>query len=185
MELHVEVEMIYRLNENYYVRSLKLSDLDGAYPSWFENQEVCQYNSHGKFFKTDEYFQNYIKGLNANNLVVWAICHNKNGHIGNISLQNISFINRTAELAILLGEKDHWGKGVGLIASKVLLRHGFNKLNLNRIYCSTAKNNQGMQKISTGLGMKLEGERRQHLFLDGKYLDMLEYGILHSEFDKT
>lgn len=177
--------MIYKLSKDYFVRSLAESDLDGAYPSWFEDQDVCRYNSHGKFFKTRASFKEYLNELNWQDRVVWAICHVEDGHIGNVSLQEISLINRTAEFAILLGDKRHWGKGVGLSAGQKLFEHGFNKLNLERIYCGTAATNEGMKKLANALGMALEGTRRQHFFLDGSRVDMLEYGILRTEFEKN
>jgi len=177
--------MICELNNEYFVRPLAEEDLDGAYPKWFENQDVCRYNSHGKFFKTKAYFKKYLDDINKEDRVVWAICHATDGHIGNVSLQEISLINRTAEFAILLGEKRHWRKGLGLSASRRILEHGFNQLNLERIYCGMAATNEGMKKLALAMGMSLEGTRRQHLFLDGSRVDMLEYGILQSEFKKV
>ncbi|TXI91380.1 MAG: N-acetyltransferase [Burkholderiaceae bacterium] len=174
--------MIYRLSDTYYVRPLEESDLDGAYRGWFEDQEVCKFNSHGKLFKTRSFFQSYLANLNAEDKVVWAICHNDDGHIGNISLQDISFINRTAEFAILIGEKKHWGKGVARLAGAAILTHGFNKLNLERIYCGAAANNEGMNALAASLGMKIEGRRRMHLFLEGARVDVLDHGILREEF---
>lgn len=177
--------MIYQLSKDYFLRALAVEDLDGSYPTWFEDQEVCRYNSHGKFFKTRAYFEAYLSGLDHEGRVVLAIVHATDGHIGNVSLQDISLINRTAEFAILLGDKRHWGKGVGALAGRALISHGFIKLNLERIHCGTAATNMGMQKLARGLGMTLEGTRRQHLFLEGVRVDMLEYGILRSEFERS
>lgn len=176
--------MIYELNTEYYVRPLAEDDINGAYPGWFEDQEVCRYNSHGKFFKSKSYFRKYIAEIDREDRIVWAICHVKDGHIGNISLQNISIIDRTAEFAIILGDKRHWKKGIGLIASRKLLNHGFLKLNLERIYCGTAATNAAMKKLACAMGMTQEGTRREHLFLEGIRVDVLEYGILRSEFIK-
>jgi RimJ/RimL family protein N-acetyltransferase len=176
--------MIYELSKDYFVRALTESDLDGAYPKWFEDQEVSRYNSHGKFFKTMADFRQYVSEVDRQDRVVWAICHARDGHIGNISLQELSNIDRTAEFAIILGDKRHWGKGVGLLAGRKLLEHGFRKLNLERIYCGTAATNEGMKKLALRMGMSLEGTRRQHLFLEGRRVDVLEYGILRSEFGK-
>ena len=177
--------MIYRLDADYYVRGLQASDIDGPYPSWFEDQETTTYNSHGKFPKTREYFRDFVAGLDREDRVVWAICHEKDGHIGNVSLQNLSFINPTAEFAILLGDRRHHGAGVATLASRKLVEHGFHKLNLERIYCGTAATNGGMKKLAISLGMTLEGTRRAHLFLDGAWVDVLEYGVLRLEFERA
>lgn len=176
--------MIYELSSEYFVRPLTESDIDGPYLSWFEDQEVCRFNSHGKFFKTREHFREYLAALNREDRVVWAICHKTDGHVGNVSLQAISLVNRTAEFAILLGDKRHWHKGLGPLAGRRLLEHGFNKLNLERVYCGTAATNEGMKKLALALGMTLEGTRRKHLFLEGGRVDVLEYGVLRSEFGK-
>lgn len=175
--------MIYELPDGYYVRGLRESDLTGAYPYWFEDQDVCKYNSHGKFVKNADWFRSFYNQLNSEDQLIWAVCHKQDGHIGNISLQSISFINRNAEFAILIGDRNHWRKLVGLHAGLALLQHGFSKLNLERVYCGTAATNIGMQKLARRLGMVEEGRRRKHIFLDGEWIDMLEYGVLRNEFD--
>jgi [ribosomal protein S5]-alanine N-acetyltransferase len=174
--------MIYELPDGYFVRALYASDLAGPYPHWFEDQEVCKYNSHGKFAKNSDWFRSYYESANREDRVVWAICHRDQGHVGNISLQELSFVNRNAEFAILIGDGRHRGKSVGTNAGLILLRHGFQKLNLERIYCGTAATNIGMQKLASQLGMAEEGRRRNHLFLEGEFVDMLEYGLLREEF---
>ena len=174
--------MIQELSKDYFVRPLVEDDVNGPYPGWFEDQEVCRYNSHGKFFRTKAYFRDYIAGLAGEDRVVWAICHVQDGHVGNVSLQEISFIDRTAEFAIILGDRQHWGQGLGGLAGLALLAHGFSKLNLERIYCATAASNMGMQKLALGMGMVLEGRRRGQLFLEGARVDVLEYGILRDEW---
>lgn len=174
--------MIYELNKEYFVRALQEGDLAGPYPSWFEDQEVCRYNSHGKFAKTADYFRSFYATLNEENQILWAICHTTDGHIGNISLQGMSLINRNAEFAVLMGDRRHWHKGVAFEAGKKLLNHGFCKLNLERIYCGTAVTNLGMKKLAERLGMIQEGRRRNHLYLDGEWVDVIEYGILKNEF---
>lgn len=172
--------MIKQLNEQYYVRGLCEADVDGPYPSWFEDQEVCSFNSHGKFVRTKEYFCQFIRNLNNESMIVWAICHVKDGHIGNVALQAISLINRNAEFAIIIGDRRHWGKGVGLLVGKSIIEHGFKKLNLHRIYCGTAANNTSMKKLALNLGMIEEGIRKEHLFLNGKWVDAVEFGINRS-----
>lgn len=174
--------MIHQLADGYHVRGFRESDLAGPYTSWFEDQEVCKYNSHGKFFRNAQWFREFYNNLNSEDRVVWAICHQDDGHIGVISLQNISSINRNAEYAIMIGNRNHWRKSVGLNASLALLGHGFEKLNLERIYCSTASGNLGMQRLAQRMGMDEEGRRRMHLFLNGSWQDMIEYGVLRNEF---
>jgi [ribosomal protein S5]-alanine N-acetyltransferase len=170
--------------ERVYLRPLELSDADGDYPSWFNDAEVCRYNSHGDTLYTREMAQSYIKGVIDNpNTVVFAIClHDNDRHVGNISLQQISARNRNAELAILIGEPSVYGKGIGYEAGKLLVDYAFGILNLHRLYCGTHAENISMQKLALKLGMREEGRRRDALFKSGHFVDIVEYGMLADEY---
>lgn len=177
---------IFLAGKNLYLRSIRKSDLKGNYAQWFNDQKVCKSNSHGYFPSDAKKMEDYIERVNSgdSNLVL-AIIFNKNKkHIGNISLQNINWVARSAEYAIIIGEKRFWGRSLAREASDLILRHGFLVLNLNRIYCGTPEDNIPMQKLALSLGMKKEGVRRQAFFKHGSYKDMFEYGVLRPEYLK-
>ena len=67
------------------------------------------------------------------------------------------------------------------MAARAIIEHGFRKLNLHRIYCGTAGTNTAMKRLAVKLGMTQEGTRRQHVFLDGCWADVIEYGLLRIE----
>ena len=175
--------MLYELNKEYYVRSLKNKDLEGPYMDWFDDQDVCQYNSHGKFSKSDEYYKKYISTIGQErNELIWAICSEKDGHIGNVGLTDISFVNRKAEFGIIIGNKHHWSKGVAKMASQRILLHAFKKLNLNRVYCCVVELNIGMLKLANSVGMKKEGVLRMNSWVNGAWVNDIQFGIIADEF---
>ncbi|MDO8482065.1 MAG: GNAT family protein [bacterium] len=170
--------------EHVYLRTIKKSDLNESYREWFNDEEVCKYNSHHKFPNYDEnmhdYYENVIKSR-AN--LVLAICDKETDkHIGNIALENIDSLNQSAEFAIVIGDKSQWGRGVGKEAAKLILRHGFEELNLHRIYCGTSVANTPMQKLALSLGMKEEGRRAEAMYKNGAYADIVEYGLVRENF---
>ena len=55
-------------------------------------------------------------------------------------------------------------------------------LNLNRIACGTFENNKGMRKLAEYLGMCEEGRRRRAVYKYGRYVDVIEYGVLKDEY---
>jgi RimJ/RimL family protein N-acetyltransferase len=116
------------------------------------------------------------------NLVLAIVAKDTDAHVGNISLQNIDLVSRNAEYAIVIGDKNYWGKGVAGEASRLLIAHGFNALNLHRIYCGTSSTNTAMQKLAAKLGMKEEGRRREALYKNGAYADVIEYGLLREDY---
>ena len=170
--------------EQVYLRPLELRDADGAYPLWLNDPEVCRYNSHGEILYTREMAQTYIENV-VNNLscVVFAICLREDDrHVGNISLQQISAKNSSAEFAILIGDPLVYGKGIGYEAGTLLLGYAFNVLKLHRLYCGTHAENVAMQKLALNLGMSEEGYRRDAFFKNGHFADIVEYGILADEY---
>jgi RimJ/RimL family protein N-acetyltransferase len=159
-------------------------DLTEVYLQWLNDEEICAFNSHAIFpnsmGKMKEYFN---KVQSSNNDVILAIIHSDTGkHIGNVTLQNINWVYRNAEFAILLGDKDFWGNGYGEEAAILIVQYGFYRLNLHRIYCGTISGNSGMIKLADKLKMKEEGVRRMAVFKNGQYRDVIMYGVLKSEF---
>jgi len=174
----------FLVGERIYLRALEQNDLLGNYFQWFNDSEVCAFNSYAIFPNSMNKMQNYLNYLkDTNTAVVFAIItKEKDVHIGNISLQNIDWIARSAEFAIILGEKDYWRNGFGYEASRLIINYGFERLNLNRIYCGTSSENISMQKLAEKLGMKKEGVRRSAMFKMGRCMDIIEYGLLKDEF---
>jgi ribosomal-protein-alanine N-acetyltransferase len=173
--------------ERIYLRSLLETDIDGPYLNWLNDKETCQGTSHHVVPYAKKNALDYIQETHRTDkkIVLAIILREKNLHIGNIALQQIHWIYRSAELAILLGNKEYWGQGYGLEASRLIVNHGFLALNLHRIMCATFENNIGMKKLALALGMQQEGVRRQAAYKDGKYLDIIEFGLLKNEFNSA
>lgn len=164
------------------LRPLSLTDAEGEYVNWFNDAEVCQHNSHHVYPHNRALTEQYINDANRQKqTMVLAITDKEGAHIGNVSLQSINYVNRSAEFAILIGDKRYWGKGIAKEAGHLLLRHGFEALNLHRIYCGTAADNIAMQKVALALGMREEGLRKEAVYKNGGYVDIIEYGILKEE----
>lgn len=157
-----------------------------SYDSWFSDEDVTKYNSHGLFPQSKKDFETYLERCEDDKSLLSFMVIEKEGqkHIGMISLQRIDFINRSAEFAVVIGEKDCWGKGYTTEAAIKLFEHGFMKLGLNRIWSGTSILNKGMIKVFKKLGMKCEGTYCQAQFLNGRFEDIISFAILRSEWDE-
>jgi diamine N-acetyltransferase len=102
--------------------------------------------------------------------------------IGNIGLFNFDSIARSAEVGILIGDKTYWNKGYGTEALKLLLKHGFETLNLNRIFLRVYEDNPRAIRCYEKVGFVHEGRMRQGRFTQGKFVDILIMSILHKEW---
>jgi len=103
--------------------------------------------------------------------------------IGNVGLHQIEWVNRSAEFGILIGEKSFWDHGYGTEATLLTLKHGFETINLNRIYLHVFETNLRAVHVYTKIGFVPEGRLRQTLFRNGRYTDTHVMSVLRSEWD--
>lgn len=104
-------------------------------------------------------------------------------HIGNVGLQQIEWTNRVAEFGIFIGDKTFWNHGYGSEATRLTLKHGFETLNLNRIYLHVYETNPRAIRAYEKCGFVYEGKLRQSIYRNGRYIDTLVMSMLRSEWD--
>jgi ribosomal-protein-alanine N-acetyltransferase len=156
-----------------------LTRSDAGYYRWFNDLDVTDGNSHGVYFMTYEECVDYIE--HTSDFVVGIIA-STGIHIGNVALQNINNIYRSADLSIIIGEKDYWGKGYGKQACTQMIEHAFNAMNLRRLSLGTFETNDAMKALAVSLGFQWEGLRRKAAWKNGRYVDIVEYGLLREEW---
>ena len=113
---------------------------------------------------------------------VFAVETSEGRLIGSIGLRDINWIERKAELGIMIGEKSCWDLGFGTAAVRELLRIGFGKMNLHRIYPRVYQNNLRAIHVYRKCGFQQEGVLRDDHFSQGQYHHTLVMGILRGEF---
>ncbi len=178
-----DTPVVFLEGDVIYLRPLQERDIEGTYDKWLNDKEVCEGNAHHTYPVTREDILKYIRYAltNKTELILAIVDKKTHKHIGNVALQGITSIHRNAELSILIGEKEFWGKGCGKEACRLIVEHGFSALNLHRIWVGTDQTNIGMQKLAESLGMQYEGRHRDAVFKNGGYRDELVYSKLATD----
>lgn len=78
-------------------------------------------------------------------------------YIGTISLHNVNWLCRHAELGMLIGNKECWGRGYGSDAVRILLRLAFDKVGLHRVHLHVFDFNQRAISCYEKCGFRREG----------------------------
>lgn len=167
-----------------FLRPLERADLNERYLAWLNDPEVTRYMETGLFPTTVEDLENFYRSVGGSKSdVLLAIADKKTGqHIGNVRLGPIHWVHRRASFGILVGEKEFWGKGVGLEATVLTVEYGFYRLNLHRIDLGVFAEHESAVRCYKKAGFKIEGRLRQDLFQGGEYRDRLLMGLLRSEY---
>jgi RimJ/RimL family protein N-acetyltransferase len=103
--------------------------------------------------------------------------------IGNTGLGNIDPRNRSAEFGIFIGDRSCWDQGYGSEATRLMVRHGFETLNLHRIYLRVFRTNPRAVHVYEKTGFVHEGCMRQAEYRNGSYVDVLFMSLLRPEWD--
>ena len=102
--------------------------------------------------------------------------------IGVVGLEGIEWTNRSAELGLFIGVKSLWQKGYGQKTLLLMLKHGFETLNLNRIFLHVFETNPRGIHAYEKVGFVHEGRLRQAMYRNGRYLDVFIMSVLREEW---
>jgi diamine N-acetyltransferase len=103
--------------------------------------------------------------------------------IGTCQFIQFDWRNRSAELGIMIGEKSFWNQGYGTETMRLLLEHGFNTLNLHRVWLQVyAKNARGIRAYEKA-GFIHEGKFRQAHYQHGMYYDVHIMSAIKQEWE--
>lgn len=79
---------------------------------------------------------------------------------------------------------EHWSRGLGTDALRVMVRYGFEELGLNRIGLGVWAYNDRAIAAYRKVGFVEEGRRRQMAFHAGQFHDEVLMGLLRSEWER-
>ena len=102
--------------------------------------------------------------------------------IGNSGLFDLDHLAHSAEVGIMIGDKLVWNQGLGTEVMGLLLRHGFETLNLNRVFLRVYADNPRAIRAYEKAGFVREGILREAVFKRGKFMDVHIMGILRREW---
>ena len=131
----------------------------------------------------EAWFDNMLKTPPAEHPMVIEIQkENRWLAVGNCGVHEIDWRCRSAEVGLFIGEKQFWNQGYGTEVMRLLLKHAFESLNLNRISLMVYESNLGAIRSYEKSGFILEGRKRQGMYIDGSYEDILLMSILKDEW---
>jgi len=165
------------IGERVYLSPISTDAID-TYMRWVNDMDVTEGTGiHHKIFSM-ELEKEALEGISKSGHTFAIIEKETDKLIGTIGFFDESMLNRRAEFGIMIGEKDHWSKGFGAEAIRLLLDFGFNVRNYNNICLHVCSFNKGAIACYEKVGFKRQGVRRE-IVIRGKhkydliYMDML------------
>ncbi len=173
--------MMFLEGERVVLREVRASDVTDAYHAWMNDPEVTRFLEIRFVPHSKEDIAAYVERSRHDRTNVFlAIVRREDGaHIGNVRLGAINWIHRTAELALVIGEKSAWGRGYATETIALVVDYGFRVLNLHKVSAGCYGPNEGSIRAFLKAGFTEEARRPQHFFSNGRYVDHVWLGIVN------
>jgi RimJ/RimL family protein N-acetyltransferase len=116
---------------------------------------------------------------------VGVVNKKNNTLIGMMSLYNINYFDRVCDISSIFNKDSKNMNSLIFFkeAQSLLINHAFYKLNLRRI--SAASNDEKLLKVNKLLfGFTHEGTIKERDYIDGKYVDRYNLGLLKAKWEK-
>lgn len=171
---------------NLKLREIERRDIS-AINEWRNDEEIIAGLGAPFRFINEEVDKNWFDNYMSNRdkavrlAIVDVSCESRGDILGIVSLTGIDYLNQCAEFHIMLS-KENQGKGLGTFATREILAHAFNNMNLQRIELSVLLDNVKAIGLYEKIGFKKEGVKRNAVYKNGKFKDMATYSMLKDEF---
>ncbi len=168
------------------LRSPEMADLERN-TQWINDREVTRFLSmrYGMSQAAEEVWMKEVCAKPTSYERAFFAIETKDGvHIGNTNLFNAQAADQKCELGIMIGDKTCWSQGYGADALRTLVMFGFDEMNMNRIQLFVFDFNERAQACYRKVGFVDEGRRREALFTEGAYHDVLLMSVLRDEWQR-
>jgi RimJ/RimL family protein N-acetyltransferase len=162
------------------LRAVEPEDRDRA-AAWLDDPEVTRYLTYRYPGDDGDWLASEEPNAFATGVRL-AIETKDSTHIGAINLYRVHPEDRKAGLGIVIGSREHWGRGYGRDAVVTMLRFAFEEMNLNRVWLTVIDEHAPAVACYKRCGFQEEARLRQEVYKNGRYYDFLQMGVLRREF---
>ena len=160
----------YIVGKQIYLRHPTEDDVQGKWHEWFSDEETTKF-LEARFWPNSKesqlVFYNSLHN-DRNKLVLSIVLLSNDQHIGIISLSDINWVHRSANIGIIIGEKKY-NKGIyATEAYSLILKIAFLRLNLLNLKAGYCKSNKTSEAILKLFKFKTVGIYKNILLIDGK-----------------
>ncbi|RZK53030.1 MAG: N-acetyltransferase [Hymenobacter sp.] len=162
-------------SDNLRLRPLREADLDEAFLSWFQDEDLMRFYTNSRQQHTRQsLWHNISQGATAGTSYTFAIEDRASGTvIGTIKLGPINHDHRIADLVVLLGDRRFHGRGLAVEAIRLGNALAFQEFDIRKLFGGMFETNQSSYKAYTRAGWVEEGRLKGHYLVDGQPVDRL------------
>jgi RimJ/RimL family protein N-acetyltransferase len=167
------------IGQKCYLSPIDINDYE-KYAQWWNDPETVKYLQNNWVITAEKQKENLISKSKSHH---YSIIDNEiNELIGEVCFVDINYVNRCAEISVIIGNKEYQNKGYGKEALKLLINYGYQSLSLNCIFLRVYEKNERAINCYKSVGFKQSGMIRQGAYYNQSYDNIVIMDILPNEF---
>ena len=169
--------------KNIYFKQLNTEDAQAVhdYASDKDVKKFIGWNLMKSLEETTEFVKTMISREEADTHLYASVALKATDEvIGTVMLFNFDKIANKAEVGYVF-HKNHWGKGYGSESLSLVSNYAFECLKLHKLHATVTDANIGSAKILEKNGFNLEGNLKDHFYIEDQYYGALLYGKFDSK----
>lgn len=158
------------------------------YYAWLSDLEVMKYIGRDEYLKPIRFekVREYVEALWQSELCVFFALHygEEDAFIGTVKvnyLNEAGVMTRTADIGIMIGDRDYWGRGVATDALFAVCHYAFTTLGARKLTAGAVAANGAVIRAFQKIGFAEEGRLRGKLLISGEYFDHVLLGCFKNE----
>lgn len=181
----MEEKMVTSLESIHCIlREFKESDWESVH-LYAGNPETVKYMDWGP--NTEEETKTFIRGTmetqsqSSRTEYVFAVISKATGNlIGTAAIRIQDSHSQNGDFGYIL-HPSQWGRGIGTEVAQILVKFGFQQLNLHRIWATCRPQNIASIRVLEKAGLKREGYLRENKKIRGSWVDSYLYAIIKDD----
>lgn len=163
-----------------YFRPVEEKDLENIrrtrndVSTWMNLTDITMTDRHSQL----EWFKGLSKQSKSKRY--YTVCTGKDKFVGLIRMDEFDWTNKSVRVGCDVA-KELRGKGYGKMVMEMVVKYGFDYLNMHRLWLLVLETNERAKHVYESVGFKEEGRYRESIFRDGKYYDYICMSVLKEE----
>ncbi|MCQ2522725.1 MAG: GNAT family N-acetyltransferase [Lachnospiraceae bacterium] len=165
-----------------YIRPITVEDTDMVL-GWRNSKRTVENFFYRKPISREEHLDWIENKVNKGLVHQFVVCSIKDDTpMGVVYLQHFDENANKMESGVFMSENAPSGRGIATEAVKLLVYdYGFKVLGLHKQFARVLGSNEASKRLHIKAGFKEEGYATDDMFLDGKYVDVVTYGVINPE----
>ncbi|MNO42316.1 putative ribosomal N-acetyltransferase YdaF [compost metagenome] len=179
----IDYSHYYWKDEKIRLRAIQEGDWEGYYINRFDTPArrllQCAVELPPTVTEAKKFAETYAEF--SSNRLMFTIEDLHGENVGGVNLNSIDEKNGTFSIGVQV-DKDHRGKGYGTRAITILLKYAFYERRLHKFNECALEGNEGSIAMLKKVGCVQEGVRRKVIYTNGRYYDLILFGLTKDEF---